>query len=68
MFLKLSFLESERRKSMFENSPLKTVYVFSKRVQLYPEGQPKPKNSGTIAYAWFVWEKGYAGEPMIKWI
>lgn len=22
----------------------------------------------TIAYAWFVWEKGYEGKPTIGWI
>ena len=24
--------------------------------------------SGAIAYAWFVWEKGYKGKPTIDWI
>ena len=23
---------------------------------------------GAIAYAWYVWEKGYCGDPVIKWI
>lgn len=68
MILKLCFLESERRRNMFLNSPLKTVYVFCKRVQMYPEGIEKPKNSGTIAYAWYVWDKSYQGKPMIDWI
>jgi len=26
------------------------------------------KNSGMIAYAWYVWEKGYCGKPTIEWI
>jgi hypothetical protein len=68
LLLKLSFLESAKRYEMFVNSPLKTVYVFCKRVQMYPEGQPKPKNSGTIAYAWYVWDKNYTGKPFIEWI
>ncbi len=44
---------------MFEDKefPLKTVYQFSKRVSLYKDGV-KMKNSGMIAYAWYVWEKG----------
>jgi len=21
-----------------------------------------------VAYAWFVWEKGFKGDPSIKWI
>src|SRR5690606_7928796 len=60
MFLKTVFLESEKRKQMFldEKYPLKTIYQFSKRVTLYKEGK-KMKNSGMIAYAWYVWDKNY---------
>ena len=35
---------------------------------MYPEGVEKPKNSGTIAYAWYIWEKGYTGKPQIEWL
>ena len=24
--------------------------------------------SSAVAYAWFVWEKGFKGDPVIKWI
>lgn len=26
------------------------------------------KSSGTIAYAWYIWEHGYIGKPQIQWI
>ena len=68
MLLKLSFLESKWRYEFFKNTPLKKVYVFCKRVNMYPEWQPIPKNSWTIAYAWYVWEKWYKWEPIIDWI
>jgi hypothetical protein len=69
MFLKTVFLESEKRRPMFEDKefPLKTVYQFSKRVTLYKNGV-KMKNSGMIAYAWYVWDKDYCGKPTIEWI
>lgn len=69
MFLKTVFLESESRYEMFHDKefPLKTVYQFSKRVTLYKDGV-KMKNSGMISYAWFVWERGYVGQPTLKWI
>lgn len=69
MFLKTAWLESERRYDMFHDTdfPLKTVYQFSKRVSLY-KGGVKMKNSGMIAYAWFVWDKDYIGRPSIEWI
>ena len=69
MFLKTVFLESEKRREMFLDTeyPLKTVYQFSKRVTLYKDGK-KMKNSGMIAYAWYVWERGHEGKPTIEWI
>jgi hypothetical protein len=69
MFLKTVFLESEGRYEMFQDQDfaLKTVYQFSNRVTVYKDGV-KMKNSGMIAYAWFVWEKGYKGKPTIEWI
>lgn len=69
MFLKTVWLESESRYEMFQDKefPLKTVYQFSKRVTLSKNGV-KMKNSGMIAYAWYVWDKNYVGKPMIEWI
>mgnify|MGYP003334265481 FL=1 len=69
MFLKTVWLESESRYEMFKDTefPLKTVYQFSKRVTLY-KGGVKMKNSGMIAYAWYVWDKDYVGKPTIEWI
>jgi Methylase of polypeptide chain release factors len=68
MLLKLSFLESIKRYDMFKNTPFKTLYVFSKRVQMYPGGTGiNNKKNGPIAFAWFVWEHGYKGSPFIDW-
>lgn len=69
MFLKTVWLESESRYNMFQDTkfPLKVMYQFSKRVTLYKDGI-KMKNSGMIAYAWYVWDKSYIGKPTIEWI
>jgi len=64
---KLIFLEGQERAAWLATSPLKTVWVFSKRLQLTRNGQ-KMDNGGMIAFAWFVWERGYTGRPMIGWI
>jgi hypothetical protein len=64
---KLQFLEGAKRKVMFENTPFKCCHVFSKRLSLTRNGE-KMKNSGMIAFAWFVWEHGYTGAPTIGWI
>ena len=69
LFLPLTFLESQRRYEMFQDTafPLKCIYQFSKRVSLY-KGGIKLKNSGMVAFAWFVWDIDWEGEPIIKWI
>jgi len=68
MFLRLLFLEGQARKILFEKYPPKTVYVFSKRVNCAKNGDFITYDSGAVAYAWFVWLKGYEGKTVIKWI
>lgn len=72
MLCKIQLLEGIKRKDMFENTPLKYVYVHTIRQATWKEGQPlDPKGkkwATTMCLAWFVWDKEYTGEPMIKWI
>jgi hypothetical protein len=67
MLLKLAFLEGQSRYRLFQETPLKSVYIFSERVSLY-RGGAENRGGGTIAFAWFVWEHGYAREPVLQWI
>ena len=62
MFLKLTFLEGKKRKGMFAKHPPKRVYVFSKG------GDFSSTQSSAVAYAWFIWEKGYSMETIVRWI
>jgi len=68
MFLKLTFLEGQKRKKFFEKYPPKKVYVFSQRQKCAINGDFENTGSSAAAYAWFLWEKGFTGEPIIKWI
>lgn len=68
MFLKLQFLEGKSRKQFFLKHPPKTVYVSSSRLICAMNGEFEKYPSSAVAYAWFVWEKGYKGNPEIKWI
>ncbi len=68
MFLKLQFLEGKKRKEFFLQNPPKTVYVSSSRLICAMNGEFSKFPSSAIAYAWFVWEKGFKGNPIIKWI
>ena len=68
MFLKLTFLEGQARRQMFEKYPPKTIYVFSGRVKCAMNGDFEKVGSSAVAYAWFVWEKGFKGDPVVKWV
>ena len=72
LFGKLQALEGQKRATFLENSPLKYVYVFKKRINPLRNGLPTDENgkkwASTMAFAWFVWEIGYTGRPVIKWI
>jgi len=67
IFARLQFLEGQRRyKNLFSRFPPKKIYVFAERVNCLYEG--KEIESGLMAFAWFIWEKGYMGKPTIEWI
>lgn len=71
MFLKLTFLEGKARKEFFKKYPPKTIYVASGRLLCAKNAEfEKMRSSGgsAVAYAWYVWEKGYCGETIVKWI
>ena len=66
MFLKIQFLEGKKRKRLFDTKQLKTVYVSRDRISCSRNGI-KEKVHSAVCYCWFVWEKGYNGDPVIKW-
>ena len=69
MFLKLTFLEGKKRREFFRDNPPKTVYVSSSRLNCAMNGDfVKYTQNNAICFAWFVWEKGFKGDPVIKWI
>ena len=72
LFGKLQALEGVKRATFMEKSPLKTIYVFKNRQNPLRNGSAVDENgkpwASTMAFAWFVWEIGYAGLPCIKWL
>lgn len=64
MFLKVLFLEGKERKKFFEENPPKVIYVASGRLNCAKNGDFDKYTSSAVAYAWFVFEKGYKGEVL----
>ena len=66
MFLKVQFLEGKRRGELFSKTPPRTVYISRSRLACAKNGD-FTHTERAIAYAWYVWEKGFTGDPVIKW-
>ena len=67
MFLKVQFLEGKARRELFDKYPPKTIYVSSSRLNCAKNGDFNVLESSAVAYAWFIWEKGYTGDTIVKW-
>jgi len=67
MFLKLTFLESKGRRKLFDENPPEWIVVSSNRIGCYRNNDMSSYSAGAIAYAWFIWKKGYKDYPKIIW-
>lgn len=69
MFLRIQFLETKERKEFFKSYPPKVIYVSSSRILCAMNGEFEnyAKNGSAACYCWFIWEKGYKGETILKW-
>lgn len=73
MLLKLAFLETHKRRPLFDKGRLREVWVSSSRIDCYSpdvvvNANGKRTNSSTMALAWFVFNRNYRGYPVIKWL
>ena len=68
MFLKVQFLGGQKRGAFFKDTPPpRTVYISRSRISCAKNGDFERFPDSAIAYAWYVWEKGFTGDPVIKW-
>lgn len=68
MFLKIQFLEGQARQKLFKEYPPKYVYVNSARQLCAMNGEFDKYKATAICYCWYIWQKGFKGEPRIRWI
>lgn len=67
LFLKLTALEGQDRyKKIYSRYPPKKIYVFVKRITCGKNGIFTGKSA--VAYAWFIWQKGYNEKTIIEWL
>jgi hypothetical protein len=74
MLLRLSFLEAGNEKTRagrarlfaLDNGQLARVHVFRNRLpMMHRDGWAGNRASNSVAFAWFVWERGYTGDAKI---
>jgi len=72
LLLPLSYLHGkERLDTIYSDKafPLKCCYVFCRYPMLGDDLRADGKyRTGMMVYAWFVWDRRYKGEPMIRWL
>lgn len=70
-FLKIQFLESQKRyKEIFSKYPPKYIYVFSERCLCAMNGEFEidgKRQSSAVCYAWYVFEKDFKGDTILRW-
>ena len=67
LFLRLLFLEGQKRGEIFKKYPPKYVYVSRSRLLCSKNGIFDKKEPSAMAYAWYVFQKGNTSEPIIRW-
>lgn len=69
MFNRVSFLETDSRSSKLSSRkwPLKKVWFFAYRTGC-SKGEEEEAQPKAVMYAWYEFDKGYYGEPMIGWL
>lgn len=68
LLARLALLEGVKRRSLFLKTPLARVWVASRRISMPPGGTDIQAKGGSIAYAWFVWDKTHCGPATVGWL
>ena len=56
-----------RYKRLYNYGILRDIYIYSRRVNCYKNNKQE-QAKGMCNYAWFVFQKGYVGQPTLYWL
>lgn len=65
IFARIQLLEGKERYNFFKQNPPIRIYVFSNRVNC---STGNITGTGIMCFCWFIWEKGFTGQPVLDWI
>ena len=68
--MNITYLAGQKRYQLvYSKGSLREIYVFSKRIECWKNGERPKDKCGSIAnYAWYVFQKGYKGQPTLYWL
>jgi len=68
--MNITYLAGQKRyREIYIKGSLREIYVFSKRIECWKNGERPKDKCGSIAnYAWYVFQKGYNGQPTLYWL
>ena len=68
--MNITYLAGQKRyKRVYRYGNLREVYIFSKRVNCYRNNDKEEYGSqAMVDFAWYVFQKGYCGQPTIYWL
>lgn len=68
--MNITYLAGQKRyQRVYSKGSLREIYVFSKRIECWKNGEHPKDKCGSIAnYAWYVFQKGYKGQPTLYWL
>lgn len=68
LLLRTNFLESTARLPFFRRHPPTRVWISSRRLpMMHRHGWQGPRAPSNTCFAWFVWERGVEGRPVVDW-
>lgn len=70
IFQRTAWVEGAARlASLWRPYPPVRIWQFARRQTLWRgDDELRKDNGGAIAFAWFVWERGFSGAPSLGWI
>lgn len=70
MLLRAAFICGQKRREMFNSTPIARIIPCSERLAIWRNGKPPPGKEGKgglIDFAWFGWFHGHVGPPTVHW-
>lgn len=66
---RLAALEGIERSAIYRTTRFARLWIFSRRLSIYRRGErPEGMGTGTVAFAWFIWDPSHHCSPHIGWL